>query len=304
MAPPAAKPDDRRFGVQSAATLPFSEFSRMLDAQPVSELPAEAHLTHPSTAPLLAEVPEIFRPTASRAAREFESQPEDESIRPQQAPTRRIPDTHGSLSHLSPEWERVDSLAALPDLRPLGQLHESFIIAAGRDGLWIIDQHVAHERILFEKVLRQRAAGTSELQQLLMPIVLTLTAAQQFEYERIRDELDALGFDTEPFGQRTIAVKAAPASLNAGSIEHVISEVLEIAESELRGASLDEVRRDIAATIACRAAIKVNNKLEPEKMQYLLKALSQCEFPMTCPHGRPIALRYSMKDILRSFHRI
>jgi DNA mismatch repair protein MutL len=198
----------------------------------------------------------------------------------------------------------VDSLTALPDLRPLGQLHESFIIAAGRDGLWIIDQHVAHERILFEKVLRQRAAGTAELQQLLTPIILDLTVGQQLEYDRIRDELDASGFETEPFGQRSIAIKAAPAGLSTGAVEQVIFEILEIAEQEMRGVSLDNIRRDIAATVACRAAIKVNNKLEPEKIEYLLKALAQCEFPMTCPHGRPIALRYSTKDILRGFHRI
>jgi DNA mismatch repair protein MutL len=198
----------------------------------------------------------------------------------------------------------MDTLAALPDLRPLGQLHESFIIAAARDGLWIIDQHVAHERILFEQVLRQRAAGTIEIQQLLMPIVLQLSPSQQFEYARIADELNAHGFDSEPFGQRTIAIKAAPAGVGPGDIETVVMEILEVAESELRTASLDEIRRNVCATIACRAAIKVNMKLEPAKMDWLIRALAQCEYPMTCPHGRPIALRYSTRDILKSFHRI
>jgi DNA mismatch repair protein MutL len=198
----------------------------------------------------------------------------------------------------------MDTLAALPDLRPLGQLHESFIIAAGRDGLWIIDQHVAHERILFEQILKQRASGTVEIQQLLMPLVLQLSPSQQFEYARIAGELNAHGFDTEPFGQRTIAVKAAPAGVNPADIETVITEILEVAESELRTASLDEIRRNVCATIACRAAIKVNMKLEPAKMDWLLRALSQCEYPMTCPHGRPIVLRYGTRDILRSFHRI
>jgi DNA mismatch repair protein MutL len=198
----------------------------------------------------------------------------------------------------------MDTLAALPDLRPLGQLHESFIIAAARDGLWIIDQHVAHERILFEQVLRQRAAGTIEIQQLLMPIVLQLSPSQQFEYARIADELNAHGFDSEPFGQRTIAIKAAPAGVGPGDIETVVREILEVAESELRTASLDEIRRNVCATIACRAAIKVNMKLEPAKMDWLIRALAQCEYPMTCPHGRPIALRYSTRDILKSFHRI
>jgi DNA mismatch repair protein MutL len=295
----------RPFVAQQAAHLPFSEFSRMLDAQPAVDVRPELQFEQPSTAMgrFNGNVPEIHVPAAQPLARPFETQPVFEP-KPQPSAVRRIPDTHGALHHLPPEWEMVDSLAALPDLRPLGQLHESFIIAAGRDGLWIIDQHVAHERILFEKVLRQRAAGTSELQQLLTPIVLDLTVGQQLEYERIREELNASGFETEPFGHRSIAIKAAPAGLGTGSIEQVIFEILEIAEQEMRGASLDNIRRDIAATIACRAAIKINNKLEPEKIGYLLKALAQCEFPMTCPHGRPIALRYNTKDILRSFHRI
>jgi DNA mismatch repair protein MutL len=219
-------------------------------------------------------------------------------------PLRRIPDTHGALDRLSGDWDRVDTLAALPDLRPLGQLHDSFIVAAGRDGLWIIDQHVAHERILFEQVLRARASGSAEVQQLLMPLVLQLTPTQQFEYARIAGELIASGFETEPFGQRTIAIKAAPASVAVSDIEKIVFEILEISESELRSASLDEIRRNVCATIACRAAIKINTSLEPKKIEWLLRALAACEYPMTCPHGRPIALRYTMHDILRSFHRI
>jgi DNA mismatch repair protein MutL len=189
-------------------------------------------------------------------------------------------------------------------LRPLGQIHESFIVAAGRDGLWIIDQHVAHERILFEKVLKQRAAGRVEVQRLLMPLILRLTAAQQTDYDRIADELRASGFDTEPFGQRTIAVKAAPAGISPGDIERCVFEILEIAERELRRVSLDDVRRSIAASIACRAAIKVNMRLDAAKIDWLLKTLAATDCPMSCPHGRPIALRYSLRDILRGFHRI
>src|SRR5258708_14485199 len=90
------------------------------------------------------------------------------------------------------------SLAVLSELRPLGQIHESFIIAAGRDGLWIIDQHVAHERILFEQVMKQRAAGRVEMQRLLLPLIVTLTPEQQIDYARIADELHASGFGTHP----------------------------------------------------------------------------------------------------------
>jgi DNA mismatch repair protein MutL len=214
-----------------------------------------------------------------------------------------IPDTHGPLfdGATLPDLQSLDSLT---DLRPLGQIHDSFIIAAGRDGLWIIDQHVAHERILFEQVLAAREKGHAETQRLLVPLVIGLSAAQQIEYARIAQELDALGFETEPFGSRTIAVKSAPAGIGAADVERVLFEILEIAESELRKASLDDLRRSMAASIACRAAIKINMRLEPEKIDWLLRALAATSCPMSCPHGRPIALRYSTRDILKSFHRI
>jgi DNA mismatch repair protein MutL len=192
----------------------------------------------------------------------------------------------------------------LSDLRVLGQLHDSFIIAAGRDGLWIIDQHVAHERILFEKVLAQMRAGRVEQQRLLLPIVLQLTPAQQVEYERIAADLEAAGFETEPFGHRTIAVKASPAGMPQGELEKAVFEILDIAEHEMRKVSVEDLRRGIAASVACRAAIKINMKLEPSKMDWLLRELGRTDCPMSCPHGRPVALRYTMRDILRSFHRI
>ena len=196
------------------------------------------------------------------------------------------------------------SLSVLSDLRPLGQIHESFIVAAGRDGLWIIDQHVAHERILFEQVMKQRAAGRVEMQRLLMPLILQLTAEQQIDYARIADELHASGFETEPFGNRTIAVKAAPAAVGAADLEKILFEILEIAEGELRGASLDDLRRGICASIACRAAIKINTRLDAAKMEWLLRALAATDCPMSCPHGRPIALHYSTREMLKAFHRI
>ncbi|HEY1946503.1 MAG TPA: DNA mismatch repair endonuclease MutL [Bryobacteraceae bacterium] len=275
--------------MHQAAALPFSEFTAM------TELMAEEMVSEPPSA-----LPEITLPSIPYPAREQEQAP----VRTPLAPLRRVPDTHGALEDLPPDWDRMDSLAGLPDLRPLGQLHDSFIVAAGRDGLWIIDQHVAHERILFEQVLRARTAGNLEIQHLLMPLVLQLTPGQELEYARIADELNAYGFETEPFGQRTVAIKAAPAGVGPADIEKILFEILEIAESELRSASLDEIRRNVCATIACRAAIKINTKLEPKKIDWLLRALAACEYPMTCPHGRPIALRYSTKDILKSFHRI
>ena len=213
-----------------------------------------------------------------------------------------IPDTHGGFP--AGAYTTEHSMVRIGDLRPLGQLHNSFIIAAGPDGLWIIDQHVAHERILFEQVLAQQAAGRMEVQHLLMPQILQLTPRQQIEYARIADELQASGFETEPFGNRTIAVKAAPAAIGQGDLERVVLEILEIAENELRSVSLADLRRGIAASIACRAAIKINMPLDHKRMEWMLRSLAATEYPMACPHGRPVALQYGTREILRAFHRI
>jgi DNA mismatch repair protein MutL len=197
-----------------------------------------------------------------------------------------------------------ESMAQLGQLRPLGQMHDSFIIASGHDGLWIIDQHVAHERILFEKVRRERAQGRTESQRLLMPIIITLRPDQEITLATIEKEFQANGFELEPFGHRTIAVKAASAGLSPKQTETLIGEILDTPEKELRELSLSDLQDRVAATIACHAAIKVNMPLEPAKMQWLLDELARTECPMSCPHGRPIALKYALKDILKAFHRI
>ena len=180
-------------------------------------------------------------------------------------------------------------MARLSQLRPLGQLHDSFIIASGRDGLWIIDQHVAHERILFEKVLRERARGNTESQRLLVPAIITLRPDQAITLTRIDEEFRANGFELEPFGHRTIAVKAAPAGLSPTQVEALLNEILDTPEKELRELSLGDLQSRVAATIACHAAIKINMPLEPAKMQWLLDELARAKCPMSCPHGRPIA---------------
>ena len=281
---------------QPGAELPYSEFTQRIESM---SFPSVALAATAEAAADAAALPEFILRRPQSPAPRFDFDPPGPSV----VSKIPIPETHGPLfpdaQPLAPE-----SLDALTDLRPLGQIHESFIIAAGRDGLWIIDQHVAHERILFEQVLAQRANGGTESQRLLVPLVISLSAGQQIEYARIAEELDALGFETEPFGNRTIAVKSAPAGVPAAEIEKVVFEILEISERELRRASLDDVRRAMAASIACRAAIKINTHLEPAKIDWLLRSLAATEYPMSCPHGRPIALRYATRDILKSFHRI
>ncbi len=196
------------------------------------------------------------------------------------------------------------TLNALATLKPLGQLRDSFILAANDEGLWIIDQHVAHERVLFEKILRARQVEQVQRQRLLMPVLVDLLPAQMVSFAAIAHELDLNGFEAEPFGPRTLAIKAAPVGLEGRELERMLEEVLAVPEREQQTENAETRRRRIAASIACHAAIKVNMPLEPTKIDWLLSELGKTEHPMSCPHGRPIALRYSHKDIQRAFQRI
>jgi DNA mismatch repair protein MutL len=200
--------------------------------------------------------------------------------------------------------EEEPTLSSLSTLKPLGQIRNSFILAVNEDGLWIVDQHVAHERVLFERILKQRAAQKVESQRLLMPIVLELSPAQQAVFTEISDELQHNGFEAEPFGARSVAIKVAPAGIDAAAVEHMLHELLDQFSREEQSLNLEKIRARIAASIACHAAIKVNMPLEQNKMEWLLAELAKTDHPMACPHGRPVVLRYSVKDIQKAFKRI
>jgi DNA mismatch repair protein MutL len=207
------------------------------------------------------------------------------------------------------EAERAASnLNHLSALRPMGQLRESFILATGEDGLWIIDQHVAHERILFEKILRDRQVEKVMRQRLLMPLLVELKASQMITFAKIAEELERNGFEVEPFGPQTLAVKASPIGLEGPALERMMAEVIEQSSEEFQETShnhdLTEIRTRIAASIACHSAIKVNTPLDFTRMEWLLLELAKTSHPTNCPHGRPIALLYSWKEIQRAFQRI
>jgi DNA mismatch repair protein MutL len=193
---------------------------------------------------------------------------------------------------------------ALASLKPLGQVRDSFILAVNADGLWIIDQHVAHERVLFEKILRDRSHAAQEGQRLLMPLLVELTPGQQAVFTEISDELRRNGFEVELFGAKTAAVKTAPAGIQPPQVERMLVELLEQFQREEQALNLEKIRTRIAASIACHAAIKINMPLEQNKMEWLLQELAQTECPMSCPHGRPVVLRYSVKEIQKAFKRI
>jgi DNA mismatch repair protein MutL len=200
------------------------------------------------------------------------------------------------------------NLSRLASLKPLGQLRESFIVATSEDGLWIVDQHVAHERILFEKILRERQVERVQRQRLLMPLLVELKPDQMVVFAGIAEELERNGFEVEPFGPQTLAVKAAPVGLEGQDLERMLSDVIDRSAADSTEPSqnedLDTLRARIAASLACHSAIKVNMPLDLTRMEWLLRELARTEHPTSCPHGRPIALLYSWKEILRAFHRI
>jgi DNA mismatch repair protein MutL len=197
-----------------------------------------------------------------------------------------------------PEFDRVRT-----EVQPLGQLRDSFIVATDSSGLIVIDQHVAHERVLFEAYLRQKLAGKMEIQRLLMPIIVQLPPRQLVILDGIVPELAHNGFEVEPFGPKTIAIKTAPAILKPAAVEKLLLELLDGLERETQVVNIDALKKKIAATVSCHAAIKINTPLDEAKMRWLVGELMKTDVPTVCPHGRPIILRYDLREIQKAFKR-
>jgi DNA mismatch repair protein MutL len=200
--------------------------------------------------------------------------------------------------------QRVHPESISTNIRPLGQLEESFIIATDDEGLLLIDQHVAHERVLFDKYRALESERRTESQQLLVPETFDLTPAQAAVFDQLVPELEVYGFELMRLSGRTVAIRAVPADLPAGEARNMLSELLETVDVENKSSARETMRDEIAASLACHAAIKVNMSLTPEKMLWLIDRLLQTSSPTTCPHGRPVILRLKMRDILKGFHRI
>jgi DNA mismatch repair protein MutL len=223
---------------------------------------------------------------------------------PPYPPEEAVPETRRGCALPLDGIDDAMDLSMLGTLQPLGQIRDSFILAINAQGLWIIDQHVAHERVLFEKILAERGGRPVEAQRLLMPLIVELRPAQQAIFAEIAEELRRNGFEAEPFGVRTLAIQTAPAGIRGENVAELLGELLDQFEGEEQALTLEKIRTRIAASIACHAAIKVNMPLETAKMEWLLAELAKTKYPMSCPHGRPVVLRYSVKDIQKAFKRI
>jgi DNA mismatch repair protein MutL len=194
-------------------------------------------------------------------------------------------------------------LGARP-MTPLGQFRDTFIIAVDDEGVAIIDQHVAHERVLFERVMDRLSSGRLESQRLLVPIVVDLPAGAHEALVQRMTELDRFGFEVEPFGDATVKVTAVPAVLKIEDSTRALVALANDLEGLDRGADVQQALRRIAATTACHAAVKANDPLTYEKMTHILDELRATAYSTVCPHGRPVMLRLTRREIERNFERI
>jgi DNA mismatch repair protein MutL len=200
-----------------------------------------------------------------------------------------------------------ESRIANPEIRPmipLGQFRDTFIIAVDDEGVAIIDQHVAHERVLFEQVMERLTSGRMESQRLLTPILLELSPAQRDALRQHAATLERFGMELEEFGGDSVRLSALPALLDPGECEAAVRALAEDLEGLAGGTGVDDALRKIAATMACHAAVKANYPLTLDKMRYILEELRRTAYSSVCPHGRPVVLRLTRREIEKNFQRI
>jgi DNA mismatch repair protein MutL len=280
-----AAPTDKRFSLESPEVHGATDKQQPLDLSFGGGVRPEAReqSAHPAAAESGSVPPAPYSDSSCGTASPFEME--------------------GGLGGLVGDRRSVEN--QLPGLghgiKPLGQIRDSYIVATDEEGLLLIDQHVAHERILFEQV--RDAAGSGSIQPLLIPETVDLTPAEASAFEVVQAELDSHGIETMQLSGRTVAIKTTPAGLSPADALAVVRELLVAVERARRDFSIDKVREEIAASVACKAAIKINMPLTDEKMQWLIDELMKTRNPMTCPHGRPILMRFGLRDIERGFKR-
>ena len=208
------------------------------------------------------------------------------------------------VREVRPAAVEVGPVVADRPLLPLGQFRDTFIIAIDDDGIAIIDQHVAHERVLFEQVMERLTTGPLESQRLLVPIVIELPPAERQALAAHGAALDRLGFDVEGFGGDSVRIAALPALVGQAACETAVRALAQDLDGLDQGSAIDDALRCMAATTACHAAVKANDRLTHAKMTYILDALRETAHSSVCPHGRPVVLRLSRREIEKKFDRI
>lgn len=212
------------------------------------------------------------------------------------------PDLFQPVEPVSPD--RMPFRELLDDLRILGQVQNTFIVVSTRRGLALVDQHVAHERVLYEYLCGLKAGGPAEVQRLLSPESVQFDKRVGAALEEHIDLLRETGFDLEPFGSGSYLLRGVPAGLKGRGYESLLNDIVDqIVESEGR-AKVKSVRERVLTTASCRMAVKAGDRLELPEMERLIEDLARTENPYMCPHGRPITLTLSWEELMRRFKRL
>jgi len=221
-----------------------------------------------------------------------------------QAPAGEDWSAPASVSEIAPTSEGKAVPASIKPLMPLGQFRDTFIIAVDEDGIAIIDQHVAHERVLFERITERLTSGRLESQRLLEPMLVEMSVAARQALAAHTSELERLGFEVEEFGGDSLRVSAFPALLTREHCEIALRALAEDLEGFDRGSKVEDALKRVAATMACHAAVKANYPLTMEKMAHILEELRRTAYSTICPHGRPVMLRLTRREVEKNFQRI
>ena len=215
--------------------------------------------------------------------------------------------TAGFPARQSSRQETVGGAATAPapvGARALAQYRDSYIVAQDREGLLVVDQHAAHERVIFERFMAEAEENHVQVQRLLFPRMLELSPSEFVTLEAEQDEFRRLGFLIEPFGGTTVRLDAVPAHAAEADPEDLVHELLgDAAEVKSSATAAEGLRYRLVTTAACKAAIKINHPLDGAGMQALLNDLYQVENLTTCPHGRPALFRLTLDEIEKAFRR-
>ena len=273
---------------------------------PVPELQLEPPRTLPgdaTTLPLPAGFPATYPPRWQATAPTIVSRLAPTSVSGI-APTDVSGIAPTSASGIAPTSESGLAPAAIRPMIPLGQFRDTFIIAVDDEGIAIVDQHVAHERVLFERILERLTGSRLESQRLLTPMIVELSSGARQAVVAHAAALEKLGFEIEDFGGGAVHVAAVPALLARDECEAAIRAMAEDLEGMDRGSPAEDALKRIAATTACHAAVKANYPLTTEKMAHILEELRRTSYSTICPHGRPVMLRITRREVEKNFQRI
>lgn len=289
-----------RDGLLAADLKPGFDTEPLLPAPGFGDVHPLLPLTHPGVPTFSPPDPRFSPPTlppvsAGPPASRLEHDPDD--------PFEETPVPSSTTREPVPEQSPAPPVPLPRPFRVLGQVQNTFLVVEGERGLMLVDQHVAHERVLYEELGRQMASGQPETQHLLIPLSIQLEPLEMAAWTNNKPALEKAGFEIEAFGAESVLIRSVPALLARRFNEKSFRDLLtDLAEGGCVG-QRDELRDHILSTAACKAAVKAGDPLEPEEMTGLMEALFRSTNPYLCPHGRPIILHLSVDELLKRFGR-